>query len=117
MKSRLPVHWTEDGNIDMVTKKEIEKVLKNIPDPELGISVLDLGLIYRIEIDNKTGIITIVMTLTSIGCPLYNLIADPIKEQLSELPGVKKVLMELTFEPPWTVDKMSKEAKMHLGMI
>lgn len=101
----------------MITKKEIEKVLKTIPDPELGISVWDLGLIYRIEINSKTKIVTIVMTLTSIGCPLYNLIADPIKEKISELPGIKKVLVELTFEPPWTVDTMSKEAKMHLGML
>jgi len=101
----------------MVTKKQIETVLKTIPDPELGISVWDLGLIYRIEIDNTTGFVTIVMTLTSIGCPLYNLIADPIKEKISKLTGVKKVLVELTFEPPWTVDTMSKSAKMQLGMI
>jgi metal-sulfur cluster biosynthetic enzyme len=101
----------------MVTKKEIEKILKSIPDPELGISVWDLGLIYRIEIDVKTKTVTIVMTLTSIGCPLYSLIADPIKEKIAELPGVKKVHVELTFEPPWTVDTMSKEAKMQLGMI
>jgi metal-sulfur cluster biosynthetic enzyme len=101
----------------MVTKKQIEKVLKTIPDPELGISVWDLGLIYRIEIDQKTRNVTIVMTLTSIGCPLYNLIADPIKEKIESLPGVTKVLVELTFEPPWTIDTMSKSAKMQLGMI
>ena len=101
----------------MITKKEIEKILKTIPDPELGISVLDLGLIYRIEIEAKTKTITIVMTLTSIGCPLYNLIADPIKEKISQAPGVNNVLIELTFEPPWTIDAMSKKAKMQLGMI
>jgi metal-sulfur cluster biosynthetic enzyme len=101
----------------MATKKEIEKILKTIPDPELGVSVWDLGLIYRIDIDNKTKTVTIVMTLTSIGCPLYNLIADPIKEKIAGLTGVKNVHVELTFEPPWTLDKMSKDAKMHLGMI
>ena len=101
----------------MVTKKEIETVLKTIPDPELGISVLDLGLIYGTEIDAKTGTVTVIMTLTSIGCPLYSLIADPIKEKIAGLPGVKKVHVELTFEPPWTLDRMSKDAKIQLGML
>ena len=101
----------------MVTKKQIETALKKIPDPELGISVWDLGLIYGIVVDNKTGIVTITMTLTTIGCPLYSLIADPIKKEVEKLSGVKKVLVELTFEPPWTIDRMSTEAKMHLGMI
>jgi len=91
--------------------------LKTIPDPELGISIWDLGLIYGTEIDKKTGTVNITMTLTSIGCPLYNLIADPIKEKIAELSGVKKVNIELTFEPAWTLDRMSTEAKMQLGMM
>jgi len=100
----------------MVTKKQIETALKTIPDPELGISVVDLGLIYGIEIDKKGGV-AIRMTLTSIGCPLFNLIADPIKVAVAKVKGVKNVHVDLTFEPPWSMDRMSKEAKMQLGMM
>jgi len=98
----------------MVTKKDIENVLKTIPDPEIGVSLWELGLVYGIKIDTK-GTVTVVMTLTTIGCPLFNLIADPIKSQVGKLKGVKKVIVDLTFDPPWTTDKMSKEAKAQLG--
>jgi metal-sulfur cluster biosynthetic enzyme len=101
----------------MVTKPQIEAVLNEIPDPELGISILELGLVYGIDIDAKKGLVTVRMTLTSIGCPLFNLIADPMKEKVLKLEGVKKIDVELTFEPPWSPDKMSDTAKMELGMM
>jgi metal-sulfur cluster biosynthetic enzyme len=100
----------------MTTKTQIENVLKTIPDPELGISVVDLGLIYDIEI-KEDGNVVIRMTLTSIGCPLFNLIADPIKDIVGKVKGVKSVQVDLTFEPPWNIDRMSKTAKMQLGML
>lgn len=99
----------------MPTKKEIEKVLKIIPDPEIGVSLWDLGLIYEIGIDAKTGTIHILMTLTTLGCPLFDLIAGPIREEVGKLPGVKKVDVELTFEPVWSMDRMSESAKLELG--
>jgi metal-sulfur cluster biosynthetic enzyme len=99
----------------MVTKKEIEDVLKTIPDPEIGVSLWDLGLVYDISINEKTGVVTITMTLTTVGCPLFDLIANPIRQGVSKLDGVKEVNVELTFDPPWTVDRMSDEAKMQLG--
>lgn len=99
----------------MATKKDVEKVLKKIPDPEIGVSLWDLGLIYNIDIDNKTGQVTVLMTLTTIGCPLFSLIAEPIKKEVGKVAGAKKVEVELTFDPPWTVDRMSKEAKKQLG--
>ncbi|MCX6792046.1 MAG: metal-sulfur cluster assembly factor [Candidatus Gottesmanbacteria bacterium] len=99
----------------MVTKSSIEKVLKDIPDPEIGVSLWDLGLIYHIDIDKKTGKVEILMTLTTVGCPLFEQIADPIRQNVGKLKGVKKVDVTLTFEPPWTVDRMSKEAKAQLG--
>lgn len=98
----------------MITKKQVEKVLDAIPDPELGISILQLGLIYRIEID-KAGNVRVVMTLTTIGCPLFDDIAGPIREGIAKIKGVKKVDVELTFDPPWTPDTMSAVAKMQLG--
>ena len=97
----------------MVTKKQVEKILDSIPDPELGISILQLGLIYDIQI--KDTDVRIVMTLTSIGCPLFDHIAGPIRERLGKVKGVKRIDIDLTFEPPWSPDTMSKEAKMQLG--
>ncbi len=101
----------------MIKKSSIEAVLISIPDPEIGVSIWDLGLIYDIAIDQKLKLITIKMTLTTIGCPLFSLIADPIKQEVSKLPGVKDVNVELTFDPPWTSARMSEEAKLQLGMV
>lgn len=98
----------------MVTKKQVEAVLKTIPDPEIGVSLWDLGLIYGITIE-KGGVVTVLMTLTTVGCPLFSLIAGPVKEEVGKLPGVHDVLVELTFEPPWTMEKMSESAKAQLG--
>lgn len=99
----------------MVTKKQVVDVLKTIPDPEIGVSLWDLGLIYKVTV--KGGIVTIIMTLTTIGCPLFDLIANPIKSEVKKIPGVTRVEVELTFEPPWTMERMSESAKAQLGMI
>jgi metal-sulfur cluster biosynthetic enzyme len=108
----------EDGRIStMVTKKSVEKILDSIPDPELGISIVQLGLVYDIKIDNKKGTVSISITLTSMGCPLFEQIEQPIVENVKKLSGVKEVKVELTFEPPWSVDRMTKEAKQQLGFM
>ncbi len=101
----------------MPTKKDIEHVLEQIPDPEIGVSLWDLGLVYDIGIDKKEGSVRILMTLTTIGCPLFDLIAGPIREEVGKLKGVKHVDVELTFEPPWSMDRMSEEAKAQLGFV
>ncbi|MCX8009257.1 MAG: metal-sulfur cluster assembly factor [Patescibacteria group bacterium] len=100
----------------MPTKQQIEDILKTIPDPEIGISIYDLGLIYDITIDEEQHIVHITMTLTTIGCPLFHLIAEPIKEKVNGLEGVSDVIVELTFDPPWNPDKMKQEAKEQLGL-
>lgn len=99
----------------MVTKKKIEAVLKAIPDPEIGVSLWDLGLIYDIKV--KKDVVVVVMTLTTIGCPLFSLIETPIRTEIAKLKGVKKVEVELTFEPPWNMDRMSESAKAQLGFV
>lgn len=101
----------------MVTKKQVEDVLKTIPDPEIGVSLWDLGLIYVIVIDKKTNDVTVTMTLTTIGCPLFSLISEPIKSEVGKLKGVGKVEVELTFEPPWSTERMSESAKQQLGFL
>ena len=90
--------------------------LKTIPDPELGISIVDLGLIYGVKIDDS-GKVTVTMTLTTIGCPLFSLMSEPIKSALRELKGVTDVDVDLTFEPPWSPEKMNEEAKIRMGFV
>ena len=97
----------------MITKKSVENILKDIPDPEIGVSIVDLGLIYHIEIIRNK--VEILMTLTTVGCPLFDDISTSIRQEVGKLKGVKKVEIHLTFEPPWKPELMSKEAKMQLG--
>ena len=98
----------------MISKETLIDQLRNVPDPELGISIVDLGLVYNAKIDDK-GNVEVLMTLTTMGCPLFDLIADPVRSELKKLKGVKDVNVELTFEPPWSPEKMSEEAKIKLG--
>lgn len=99
-----------------VTKKQIEKKLREVVDPELNISIVDLGLVYGVAID-KNNNVKITMTLTTIGCPLISLIEQEIKNKLQEIGiGEKKVEIQLTFDPPWSMEKMSSQAKAMLGI-
>ena len=99
--------------INMLTKQVITKKLKSVLDPELNISIVELGLIYDVKI--KKADVEILMTLTTMGCPLFDLIRDPLEVELYKIAGVKKVNVNLTFEPPWSVGRMSEEAKVRLG--
>jgi len=98
-----------------ITKKIILNKLEEVLDPELNISIVDLGLIYDVEI--KKTKVKILMTLTTIGCPLISMIESDIKNKLTTL-GFKEddVEIELTFDPPWSIDKMSEKAKALLGI-
>lgn len=102
----------------MKAQKDIEKkiisALSDVVDPELNISIVDLGLIYQVR-ENK-GKVKILMTLTTIGCPLFSIIENQIKEKALTVEGVREVEVKLVFNPPWTIDRMSKKAKMALGI-
>ncbi len=97
------------------SEKQIKNKLTEVMDPELNISIVDLGLVYKTKlIKNK---VKVVMTLTTIGCPLFSLIETQIKDKIKEL-GYKdeNIILELTFDPPWSMEKMSKKAKAMLGI-
>lgn len=100
----------------VLTKQKIKSKLSEVLDPELNISIVDLGLVYEIHIDKKNNI-KILMTLTTLGCPLFGTIEQDIKSKLKEL-GVdeRQVKIELVFEPPWSMDRMSESAKAMLGI-
>lgn len=99
-----------------ITEKRIKETLQDVLDPELNISIVDLGLIYSAKID-KNNKVKILMTLTTIGCPLFSLIEQEVKNKLISL-GLKDkdINLELTFDPPWSMDKMSERAKAMLGI-
>ncbi len=96
------------------TPEDIRKKLTEVLDPELFLSIVDLGLVYDIQVQDATAIIT--MTLTTIGCPLFDTIQADIRKAVLSLPDISDVKVELTFDPPWDYDKMSESAKAELGI-
>lgn len=99
----------EDG---MPTEDAMRQALKAVMDPEIGINVVDLGLIYGITKDN--GKVNVEMTLTSMGCPLTELIHSQCTLVLAPLPGVEEVDVDFTFSPPWSTEMIADEAKDEL---
>lgn len=96
------------------TPEDVRNQLKTVLDPELFLSIVDLGLVYDIQVQDSIAIIT--MTLTTIGCPLFDTIQHDIHKAVLTLPDIKEVKVELTFDPPWDYDKMSESAKAELGI-
>ena len=99
----------------MVTKDEVITVLKDCYDPEIPINIWDLGLVYGIDL-NDDGNIGIKMTLTAPGCMMGGMIAEEVKSKVKAMNGVKDAKVELVWDPPWSPDKMSEEAKAQMGI-
>ena len=99
----------------MVTKDEIITVLKDCYDPEIPINIWDLGLVYDINVLDD-GNVGIKMTLTAPGCMMGGMIAEEVKSKIKAMNGVKDAKVDLVWEPPWSPDKMSEEAKAQTGI-
>ena len=97
-------------------KEEVIKVLKNCYDPEIPVNVFDLGLIYDVKVATN-GDVFVLMTLTSPACPVAGSLPTEIQEKLREHPMIKDARVEITFDPPWDMDRMSEEAKLELGFL
>lgn len=93
------------GSSDAPTRKQIVEALGGVLDPELGMSVVELGLIYDIEIVN--GAVRITMTLTAPGCPVHDVMPSWIHQALMAVPGVETVDVHITFDPPWTPERIN----------
>lgn len=97
----------------MVTKGDVLEALEQVIDPEIGLNIVDVGLIYRVEVLEDR--IEIDFTLTSPGCPLAATIMEDIQREVSERTGVAKIETNLVWNPPWSLDFMSEEARLQLG--
>ncbi|AIE59320.1 metal-sulfur cluster assembly factor [Bacillus methanolicus] len=101
--------------MDQDLKDSIMGALELVIDPELGIDIVNLGLVYDLEM-NEEGKLTVTMTLTAMGCPLAGTIVDQVKRALADIPEIKDVDVNIVFNPPWTKDRMSRYAKIALGI-
>jgi FeS assembly SUF system protein len=96
-------------------KEKIINEVKKIFDPEIPVNIYELGLIYKIEVDEKNKV-TIDMTLTSPNCPVAESLPNEVKENIMKVEGVSDVNLNLVWEPPWDKDKMSEAAKLELNI-
>lgn len=96
-------------------KDDVFAGLKNVYDPEIGINIVDLGLVYDADIE-ETGDVLVTMTLTSMGCPLGPVIMQEVNNALQDLPGIGDTDVKIVWSPPWSPDAMSDDAKDELGM-
>lgn len=100
---------------DQATKDKLMEALENVIDPELGIDIVNLGLVYDVDLD-ETGKADVTMTLTAMGCPLAGTIVNDVKRCLSDVEEVNDAEVDIVWNPPWTKDKMSRYAKIALGI-
>ena len=96
-------------------KSKVIEETKKIYDPEIPVNIYDLGLIYKIEVDDKNKV-NIDMTLTSPNCPVAESLPKEVKDNIMKIEGVSDVILNLVWEPPWNKDKMSEAAKLELNL-
>lgn len=106
----------EEFNDTINLGEEVVKVLKTIYDPEIPVDIYELGLIYDVYV-NEDMDVKILMTLTSPNCPVAETLPNEVKEKIEKIGDVKTCEVEITFDPPWSKDLMSEEAKLELGML
>ncbi|MFB6190196.1 MAG: metal-sulfur cluster assembly factor [Candidatus Nanohaloarchaea archaeon] len=99
----------------MVAEEDVIGRLEEVVDPELNVNIVDLGLIRNVEVED--GQVDILMTLTTPGCPLHGVFDELVTREVQKLDSVEEVEVELTFEPRWSPDEMSDEARDELGNI
>jgi len=101
--------------MNVVNEELVREALKNVIDPELRLSIVDLGLVYEVDVSDST--VKVIYTLTTPACPLGPVIDEQIQDVLGDLPGVQEVVSEIVFSPPWDPRTMaSDEIKMQLGI-
>lgn len=96
-------------------ENDIRRALRQVYDPEIMVNIVDLGMIYAINVDDQ-GNALITMTFTAPNCPMADVVIDQAREVANEVPGIKKADIQITFEPPWDPSMMSEEALLETGL-
>ena len=99
-----------------VISDRVVKVLKTIYDPEIPVNIYDLGLVYRLDVSER-GDVEIEMTLTAPNCPVAGALVDAVEREASAVEGVNQVRVDLTWDPPWSLERTSEEGRLALGLI
>ncbi len=102
----------------MVSEREVWDALKEIIEPEFGVNIVDMGLVYGVDVENDE--VKVRMTLLSMGCAgcsIMRLLPEQVEERLRAIDGVKNARVELTFDPPWSPERMSEDARKSLGLL
>lgn len=98
-----------------VDLESVKNALRNCYDPEIPINIVDLGLIYELKVEGQSVLVK--MTLTTRGCPAHAYLQENVRREILKVPNVKEATVEIVWDPPWTPDRMSEEAKVRLGFI
>lgn len=105
-----------DQTQHLALEEKIVNMLKTVFDPEIPVDIYNLGLVYRIDLTDD-GDLTVDMTMTAPSCPMADFIMEDTRQKLESIEGIKSVTINLVFEPEWTKDMMSEEAKLELGFL
>ncbi len=100
----------------VILENEIIRSLREIYDPEVPVNIYDLGLVYGIVLDDEMKA-TVTMTLTTPNCPVAESLPTEVKEKVAAIAGIREAEVVITFDPPWTMDQLSDEARLELGLL
>jgi FeS assembly SUF system protein len=100
-----------------INKAEVMDALQECYDPEIPVNIVDLGLIYNVDINDEIGQVEVKMTLTALGCPMAGEVVDEVTMRVQQVENVKTCKVDMTFDPPWSPDRMTEDAKWELGMV
>ncbi|WP_126551488.1 metal-sulfur cluster assembly factor [Dictyobacter kobayashii] len=100
-----------------INEAELMDALRECYDPEIPVNIVDLGLVYGLDINNEAGNVDVSMTLTAMGCPMAGEVMSEVEMRVLQVENVKSCKVELTFDPPWSPDRMTEDAKWELGMM
>ena len=104
-------------NDTLQIQERVIEVLRTVYDPEIPVNIYDLGLIYRVDLNDDATELSVDMTLTAPNCPAADFILEDVRQKLETISGLNKVDVQLVFEPEWNKDMMSEEAKVELGFL
>ena len=109
------LEFSDDGS-GLINEQQVWQALDSIFDPEIPISLVSLGLIYKVAVDQASAVVDIAMTLTAPGCGMGPVLVGDVEYRTAKVPNVKTVKVELIFDPPWSREMMSEEAQLEAGM-